>query len=257
MSGLRHTMGVAQFLRGHPQGGVGQLTPPSRTTSTTSSRSVTCQGGGALLSFGIRGGYEAGVEVHRGAAVREPPRQHRGMRSRWSSIRLDHAPPALRSRPGEGGHSAGHGAAVDRPRDPRRHPLGPGPGAFARLSLQRAAAPSSRAASATAAYRHHVVDTNRRRRRCACSSPSRRRFRDAVAVGVLGPGRDAGHEDAAARLEEGRRARVVRRGRPWRSEASSGPLRRNAQRERPTRSTVFIAARGGRRTSRASPRCGP
>ena len=62
-----NAMGVAQFLRVAPEGRLGELPGPRRTVPTTRSRSATCRAGaGSLLSFGIKGGFEAGVKFIEG-----------------------------------------------------------------------------------------------------------------------------------------------------------------------------------------------
>ena len=119
---------VAEFLTEHPEvAWVSYPIFPNNPWTDLASKYVP-EGPGAVFTFGVKGGFEAGRRVHRqGRAglpsgqrrgcqdTRDPSRQHhppagagRGAASRWGRRRDD-------------SHLGGHGGH-------RRHPLGPGSG---------------------------------------------------------------------------------------------------------------------------------
>ena len=56
-----NALALAQWLKGHPQVDLGQLPGPARSTPPTQrARKYLRNGFGAVLTFGIKGGYEAG-----------------------------------------------------------------------------------------------------------------------------------------------------------------------------------------------------
>ena len=77
-------------------GGVGQLPGPARQQVLRARRRYMPQGASGLLSFGDQGRRRSGREVHRGAHVHEPPRQHRRRQDARDPSGLDDASPAGR-----------------------------------------------------------------------------------------------------------------------------------------------------------------
>ena len=78
--------------------------PGLRATATTSSPSSYCpKGAGAVFTFGLKGGYEAGVQAGLEREAVLAPRQYRRHAHRWSSTRprprTASSPPSSRRRP--------------------------------------------------------------------------------------------------------------------------------------------------------------
>ena len=87
------------------------------------------RGPGAVFSFGLAEGREAGEALHRRGRAVLAPGQRRGHEDARHPPRLDDAPPALGERARVGRRAARAGAHQRRHRGPRGHPLRPRPGA--------------------------------------------------------------------------------------------------------------------------------
>ncbi len=72
------------------------------------------KGAGSVFTFGLKGGYAAGVKLVEGLEALFPPRQYRRHALAGDPSRLDHAPPALGGTADRGGRRSRRGAAVDR-----------------------------------------------------------------------------------------------------------------------------------------------
>ncbi len=86
-------------------------------------------GYGALVTFGVQGGAEAGKGVHREPQAVQPPGEHRRCQVAGDPQRLDDPLPAQRGGARGGRRHPGDRAAVGRHRAHRRHHRGPRPGA--------------------------------------------------------------------------------------------------------------------------------
>ena len=121
---VANAMGVAKFLKNHPK--VSWVNYPGLPDSPyhALAKRYLAEGRGIAARFRHQGRIRGGREIHRGAHLREPPRQHRRRQVAGDPPGLDHPPAAERRRAQEGRRAARHGAALDRSREPRRHPLG-------------------------------------------------------------------------------------------------------------------------------------
>ena len=124
-----NALGTARFLEAHPL--VGWVSYPGLESSPYHdlARKYLPKGASSIPHLRHSRGARRGRGVHRSVAVHEPPRQRRGRQDPDRPSRLHDPPSALRRRAGRGRGDPGHGPPLGRYREPRRHPLGPRPGA--------------------------------------------------------------------------------------------------------------------------------
>ncbi len=121
----QNALAVARHLEQHP--GVEWVNYPGLESSPYYARAKKYlpNGQGALITFGIKGGYEAGQEAHRLAEAVLAAGQHRRRQVAGHSPRLDHAPAAFRRGAGRHRRDSGDGPALGGHRRHPRHPRRP------------------------------------------------------------------------------------------------------------------------------------
>ena len=126
-----NTLAVAPWLEKHPKvAWVGYAGLPSSKYHAIQKR-LYPKGAGAVFTFGLKGGYDAGVQFVSGAEAVQPSRQHRRHALARHPSGVDDAPAAHRRAAHGGGRRAGRRAPVDRHRGQGRHHRRPGAGAGA------------------------------------------------------------------------------------------------------------------------------
>ena len=113
-----NALAVARHLARRPrQGRLGQLCRACRGDRYHELAQNYCPRAPArVFTFGLKGGYEAGVALVSEAQTVLPPRQYRRHALARHPPGLDHAPATVRRAEGARRRRAGHGAALDRDR---------------------------------------------------------------------------------------------------------------------------------------------
>ena len=132
---VENAMAVAEYLKGHDR--VAWVHYAGLPDSPYYELAQKYTGGrpSGLLSFGVKGGYEPGVQVLRRPQALQAPRQHRRRPLAGRASRLDHASPDDRGRAGLRQRHAGHHPPVRRHRAHRRHHRRPRPGPRGRRQI--------------------------------------------------------------------------------------------------------------------------
>jgi len=119
-----NTQKVAEYLKAHPR--VGWVSYAGLPDHPDHAQAMKYLGGRAsgILSFGVKGGYDAGVKFLDALRLVDAPGEHRRCQIARHASGLDHPPAAESTGTGRSRRAAGHGAPVDRHRERRRHPGG-------------------------------------------------------------------------------------------------------------------------------------
>ena len=119
---------VAEWLVGHPQiAWVSYPGLPGYCYHKLAKKYVPK--GGSVFTFGLKGGYDAGVKLVSNVKLFSHLANIGDTRSLYHPSGLDHAPPAHRRAEDAGRRRAGRGAALDRTSGHRRHHRRSGAGA--------------------------------------------------------------------------------------------------------------------------------
>ena len=126
---MANAQAVAEWLESHPQ--VSWVKYPALKSSPyyALAQKYLPKGAGAVFSFGIKGGYDAGVKFVNALKLFSHLANVGDARSLVIHPASTTHQQLNAGAAGGGGRDGRHGAAVDRAGGHRRHPLGSGPGA--------------------------------------------------------------------------------------------------------------------------------
>ena len=127
-----NALAVARHLAGHAKVGWVSYAGLPGDRCHELARRYCPKGAGGVFTFGVKGGYAAGVALVEKLQVVLPRRRHRRRPLAGHPPRLDHPPPARRRAEDRRRRRAGRSAAVDRPGGRRGLDRGPGSGAGVR-----------------------------------------------------------------------------------------------------------------------------
>ena len=124
-----NALGAARFLEAHPL--VGWVNYPGLESSPyhALAQKYLPKGASSILTFGIRGGRDAGEAFIEASQFMSHLANVGGRQDPGHPSRLDDPPPALRRRADRGRGESRHDPPLGGHRKPRRCPLGSGPGA--------------------------------------------------------------------------------------------------------------------------------
>ncbi len=123
-----NAVAVARFLRRAPRGRAGSTTRSSTTTRGPRWRERTCpEGPGAVFTFGLNGGFEAGVRFIEAVRAGLAPGQRRRRQDAGDPPGVDHPPAGPGGGAGGGGDRRRHDPHLGGHRDDRRHRRRPRP----------------------------------------------------------------------------------------------------------------------------------
>ena len=116
-----NALAVAEWLAEAPAGRLGELSRPADDRYHNLAKKYCPNGAGAVFTFGLKGGYDAGVKLVSNVKLFSHLANIGDTRSLIIHPGIDHPPPALDAQKVAAGAGPGRGAAVDRHRGQGGH----------------------------------------------------------------------------------------------------------------------------------------